>query len=565
MGLNAALATANRSLEVFTAGIQVAGENIANAETPGYIREQLNLDSNIPFRKGSLILGTGAVASGVVQQIDQFLETRIHRANAEAAAAAARDEIYKQLESAIGELSDTDLSTKLNEFLAAINDLVNQPESASIRQLVVQQGQTLAEDIAALRLRIDELRKAQSVKVEQLVDESNQLIDQIADLNSQIVRLESAGLLKSDAGALRKQRYDALNRLSQIVPVRFIERENGAVDVFTDSDFLVITGQTQHLETFTVADRDVSVTNVRLSTTGTELSNASGGELRGIIEGRDDVLGGFVDELNAYAASLIFEFNRLHSSGEGLEGFTSVTGETRLDDTTSALSAAGLAFTPKHGSFQLKVTNSLTGVTTTTNVVIDLDGIGTDTSLESLKDALQAVANVNSSLTFDGRLKIEADPNFEIRFADDTSGALAALGINTFFTGSDAGNIGVNATVSANPALFASSQGGGPSDNRNAIELAKFINNPLEGLNGKSLDDFYQATIAGIAQASSSEAAVADGFQAFRDSLLGQREQFSGVSLDEEILKMLEFQRSFQAAARLISTIDELFGVLLNM
>jgi flagellar hook-associated protein 1 FlgK len=248
-----------------------------------------------------------------------------------------------------------------------------------------------------------------------------------------------------------------------------------------------------------------------------------------------------------------------------LAGFQTVTGQTRLDDTTSALNAAGLAFTPKHGSFQLKVTNSLTGVTTTSNIAIDLDGIGGDTSLEDLRNAIAAVANVDAGITPDGRLKIDAAANFEIRFSNDTSGVLAALGVNTFFTGSNAGDIGVNSVVAGNQLLFASSQGGGPSDNRNAVLMAEFVNRPIAALNGASLDQFYESTIASVAQASASETALAEGLKGFRDSLRGQRDQFSAVSLDEEIVRVMEFQRAFQAAARLVSTIDELFTTLLNM
>jgi flagellar hook-associated protein 1 FlgK len=175
------------------------------------------------------------------------------------------------------------------------------------------------------------------------------------------------------------------------------------------------------------------------------------------------------------------------------------------------------------------------------------------------------VTNVDASLTVDGRLKIDAAANFEIRFGADTSDALAALGINTFITGTKASEIGVNQTIADNQLLFASSLGGGPSDNRNAVKLAEFISGPIESLNGASLDEYYESAIASVAQASSSEAAVSEGFKAFRDSLVNQREQFSAVSVDEEIVKVLEFQRAFQSAARLVSTIDELFTILLNM
>ncbi|GAB4150897.1 MAG: flagellar hook-associated protein FlgK [Planctomycetaceae bacterium] len=568
MGLNAALGMASRSLEVFTAGIQVAGQNVSNANTPGYIRETLNLEANTPFLKGNLVFGTGVLADGVVQEIDKFLEVRLHAANTEFGASSAQNAIYKQLEAEIRELGDSDLSTSLSNFLATLNDVANQPESAGLRQIAVQEGQQFAADIASLRSRLDELRVTQTVTIDSLVKEANELIRKIDTLNPQIARLESSGLIKSEAGALRTQRYAALNRLSEIIPIRFRERKDGGVDVFTDNDYLILSGTFQQLETFPTVDRNVQVQSVRLSTTKSELSqNATGGELRGIVDGRDIVLGGFIDSLDTFASNLIFEFNKIHSSGQGLAAFTSVTSEHAAFDATTTLNAAATAlpFTPTHGSFQLKVTNTISGLTETSTISIDLDGIGTDTTLNSLAADLTAVNNITATVTANGRLQISSASNYEFQFAEDTSGVLASLGINTFFSGRGSTDIGVNSTLSSDPRFLATARGGGPGDSSNILQLAEFHRQSLSALNGSTLDEFYQTTISSVSQASSSQTTLSDGFRTFRDSLKSQREQFSGVSIDEETVKVLEFQKSFQAAARLISTIDELFTVLLTM
>lgn len=568
MGLNAALAVAGRSLEIFTAGVQIAGQNISNANTPGYIREELKLQAAGPYRKGALIYGTGAEVIGVKQQIDKYLEGRIYAANTDVNTAAARESIFKQLENEIRELGDGDLSSSLSTFLGTIHDAANQPESAALRQIVLDTGQRFATDVANLRARIDDLRSAQTVKVDSLVKEANTLIQKIADLNPQISTLEQGGLTGSDAGALRTQRYDALNRLSEILPVRYSERKDGTVDVYTTNNYLVLGTTVQKLETVPTVDRGVPVQDVRLDKTKYVISDAAtGGELRGVIEGRDDILGGFVDNLDQLAASIIQEFNRIHTSGEGLEGYQSVTAQNSVQDATVALNdpATGLKFPPQHGSFQIKVTNQLTGITNTTTINVDLDGIGTDTTLNSLQADLDAVANVTASITTDGKLTLVADPNFDVKFGNDTSGALAGLGINTFFTGYDSGSIGVNPVVAGNQNLLATGQGGGPADSSNAVRLADFSRNPLASLGDISIEQFYEQTVTTVGQSSASETAVTDGLRAFQDSLKSQREQYSGVSLDEEAIKMLQFQHAFQAAARMISTVDELFNTLLTM
>lgn len=566
MGLNATLAMAKQSLEIFGTGIQVAGQNISNAGTPGYIREDLVINAADPFRQGALVLGTGAQISGIQQQIDLFLETRIHSANTEYSSIEERNLIYKQLESELRELSGGDLSTGLNDFLATINNVVNQPNSLPDREFVINEAEKFAAEINSLRLRVNELREVQSVNVENLVKEANELIDTIIDLNPKISRLEASGLLQSDAGGLRTQRYTALNRLSELVPVRYRERNDGAIDVFTGSDFLVLAGTSQQLTLQTDTDRGVVVHEVSLSQTKSTISR-TGGELKGIIEGRDDILGGFVDELDTYTSNLIFEFNKIHASGQGTAGFEQLTSASRALDPTATLSStqSGLPFQAKHGSFQIKVTNKTTGLTNTSTINVDLDGIGADTTLNSLSAAIGGVANLSSTVTTDGHLTINASSDFEFQFANDTSGALATIGINTLFMGSNSNDIQINSVIKQNQQFLATGQGGGPSDGSNAVLLAAFAENPIDALGGINLDGYYEKVVGNVAQSSASEAALSEGAQAFRESLFGQREQFSGVSIDEETINVLKFQRAFQSAARLVSTVDELFTILLNI
>lgn len=564
MGLTGALATAGHSLEVFSTLIQVSGNNIANAGTPGYVREVAEMRSNFPQKLGGLVIGTGVDIVGVRQKIDAFLETRIYRANADAKGALARSSIYTQMETVIGELGTGDLSSEISNFVAKLQDLVNQPEDTATRQLAVEQGVQFATYVGRLRERLSDLRSSQDVKVNDLVNEANTLIDQVSQLNPQIIALESAGLLQSDAGGLRDLRLTALSRLSEILPIKVVDHSSGAVDVFLGNDHLVLVNDVQHLDTRRIVDRNTAVDEVFVEGSLAPISGDRG-ELAGTIAGRDVVVGGFVDSLDTLTSNFIFEFNKLYSSGQGRSGYESVTGTTPVTDTAASLKSAGLPFTPEHGSFELKVVNTVTGLSTTHRIAVDLDGIGTDTSLTSLSTTIDALANVSASITSTKQLKLTAAAGYELTFADDTSGVLASLGINTFFTGSSSTDIGVNDLVKNDSDLFAASLGGGAGDGRNAQRLAAFVTQPLAGLTNLSVDQYYERLISSVGQSSAAEQALADGSDDFRDSLQNQREQQSGVSLDEEMLQILTFQRTYQVAARIISTVDSLFQTLLQL
>ncbi len=565
MSLNAALHTAGRSLDLFSTGVQIAGQNISNANTPGYVRESLILQSGDSYNQNGLLRETGAQALGVQQQLDFFLETRIHSANSDVWASSGRVDAYNQLQTILGELSTNDLSSGLNEFAAALQNLVNEPESITLQQNVISQGEQLATQIQTLRSDLDRARGSTTERVGALVEEANGLIDQIAGFNKQIVSLEAGGLLHSDAGAIRTQRLNAVNRLSEILPIKAVERENGTLDIVTGSDYLVLNANTQHLESIESEDDGVLVNRVQIRENKYQFLPASG-EIRGVIEGRDEIIGGFTKQLDSLTKGLIQTVNVLHSRGEGVSGFESVTGSYQVDDSAATLNQAGLDFTVQHGQFEIKIINTQTGTEETSVINIDLDGLGSnDTTLANLQSTLDGLSNLTASITTDGRLRITAASGYEFKVGKDNSGVLAALGINTFFTGNGSSTIAVNTVLRDDPGLLATGQGGGPGDNTNLVTLAEFLHLSSDQLGGANLDDYYNSLVGQLATSASSENAVLSGFEGFRDSLNTQRLQTSGVSLDEETINILQYQQSYQAAARIISTVNELFQVLLNI
>ena len=249
-----------------------------------------------------------------------------------------------------------------------------------------------------------------------------------------------------------------------------------------------------------------------------------------------------------------------------MAGYQSVTSEWSADVPAAALDAAGLPFTPTNGSFQLLVKNKQTGLSETHDIPIDLNGLDGDVTLAGLAAAIDAVDGIAASINSNNQLTIAGDAaNVEFAFANDTSGVLTALGINTFFAGDDARTIGVNSIVAKDPLKFAASRGGVGVDEKNALELAGFTQKGLESENGLTLFAMYEQMTASVAQGSSVAHAVAEGGRVFEDQLRGQSQAISGVSIDEEILKMIRYQRNYQASARYIAALDELLQTLISL
>jgi len=566
MSLFGSIKLASNTLRANQIALQVVGQNIANANTPGYIREDVILTPAPTQKHGGLLLGMGVQVQAVVQKLDHFLEQRLRSAVSDQANTSTLEQAYAQLESIIGELSDTDLSTSMNNFFASISEILNQPENVSVRNLAVLQGVTLTQDINRMAARTQELRADVNNRIENMASDINRLLEEIRQLNVRIAETEGGDVSASDAVGLRDQRLRALEDLAKLIDIRAIEQPSGGVTVYRGGDFLVFEGTKREVEVVLDTDRGMTVADIHLADTDAPLDPASG-ELKGLLVARDDVLGKFIDDLDGFARNFAFEFNKLYTSGQGINGFAEVTGEHAVDDIDRPLDQAGLTFTPQNGSFQVMVYNTKTQLTQTTDIFVDLNGLGgKDTTLSDLADMLNAVDGITAEITLDRKLQISSQaPDQQVAFAADSSGVLAALGVATFFTGTSARDMSVSSDPRRDPAKFAASKNGIGNDTEMALELGSFIDRPIASQNGASVGVLYDRLVGETTQGSTVARADAEGANVFEISLRGQRLATSGVNLDEEAIKMIAYQHSFAASAKYIATLTELFGMLVSI
>src|SRR3954451_17366772 len=150
MSLFGTIQISSNSLNAASLGLQVTGNNIANANTPGYIRQRLVQTPAPASRQGGLLLGLGVQVDGVQQVIDKFLAERVRGAASDVANSEAQADVYSKLETAINELGDNDLSTQLSSFFGSLQDVQNQPESTAVRNVAVQKAQSLTTAIRRL-------------------------------------------------------------------------------------------------------------------------------------------------------------------------------------------------------------------------------------------------------------------------------------------------------------------------------------------------------------------------------------------------------------------------------
>lgn len=561
MSLTGALQIGRSALSAYQAAISVTGQNIANLANTDYSRQSGRLAAMYAGSSyGSVQLGAGVQLSQLTRHVDEALESRLRASLGSSAAAEVIYQTLSQTEAAYNELTEEDISTQLSELFARFGELETDSQSTSTRSLTIAAAESLASAIQRQRNglvdQIAELNDSAAAAAEQ----AGEFCAEIASLNVLIAEQEADGT--TVASTLRDNRDALLRDLSELMDIEVREQSNGSVNVYVGSEPLVEYDRSRGPIVETVLEDGVEVATLRFSdTNGTVV--ISDGKLYGLLQTRDEYLQDQIDRLDTLAAGLIYEVNRIHSSGVGLVGYEQLLSEYSVVDTSAALdsTAAGLPFPLENGTFIVHMRDATTGEEITRQIEVDLDGLnGDDTTLESLAADLNDVPGLTATVTADNRLQLDADSGQEMWFSEDSSGALAALGLGTFFTGESAQDIAVRDELSDDPRLLAVSQSGALSDGDNAGQLANLALSSSTStlLGGRSIQDYHEALVTDLGVEASAALADQEAAETVYESLYAQREAISGVNVDEEAVNLTQYETAYQGAAHYITVVDSL-------
>ena len=565
MSLIGALNAGQTGLSVSQASIQTTGNNISNSGNADYVRERTDQSpaSDQQIQKG-VFVGTGVNLTDIKRQIDEALNSRLRSSISDNQSAATSQQWLDQVQSVFNALGTNNLQTSMSTFFNSWSTLANSPSDNGQRQIVLQNGQSLAQKFSSQVTQLNGLSTEVATAISSQVTQADNLATQVAKLNSQVVVAE--GGTGGQANALRDQRDSLLKQLSNLLPISTIEQPSGAVNVYVGSEPLVTNDKSRGVALVNQTANGVTGQVISFKTDKLAIALNGGGQL-GALQDMTSRITGVVDQVNTLAHNLIFELNKLHGSGQGLQGVDSVTSTNAVADPTRALNsaAAGLQFTPSNGSFVIHVVDKTTGSDTSTLIPVGLTGAPSDTTLNSLVSSLNAVSGVSASIV-GGALKIKSTNSTQsISFSQDSSGVLAALGVNNFYTGNDATDIAVSKTLVNTPQLLAAAKNGHVDDNQTALAIAQLGSQPLTALSGTSLNDTYQSMINGVATQEATAKANATAATAVQNTLQSQRDALSGVSIDEETVNLLKQQQAFMGASKLISVVNQLMQSIIGM
>lgn len=556
------------ALAVGRRGMDLAGQNIANASTPGYRRQAINASSRAIDN-----IGLGVEVTRLTRYEAPALRTAILVSNSDEADAALRLDARRQIETALGTGDDT-IGGKLEALFNSVERLSSRPADAAARRELLANAGTLAGQFAAVADDIDRLKFDLGRQTTQTVNEVNSLTGRIADLNGRIYAFEVRG---EQANELKDQRDQLVDDLSKKVDFRVVNMDYGVVNLIGSSEALVVSTTAVQ---FALSGNGSGGLDV---TTGTppQVVQFAGGSLGGLLREYNTDIPATRARLDTLANATAAQFDKLQATGLGLDGpITNSVGTRPVTNPAQPLATQNTAIPISAGTLTISLTNLGSQARTSAAITID-------PSTMSLNDVAAAITagtggQVNATVdTPQNVLRLTAQAGFAFDFAGrpdsppaavfatptvadpDTANVLAGLGVNGLFEGQGAGNLKVRADLTADPNKLAASRTGRSGDGTNLERMAAVRDQALIG--GRTLSGEYTdiATSVGVmVNVLSDEQTSRAGMLA---NLNAQEQGVVGVDVNEELVKLLDFQRMVEGASRFIASLNEALDSIIEM
>jgi len=346
--------------------------NIANANTPGFNRQEAIQTTNFAQGTGSGFIGQGAQIQTISRVYSDFLNGQVLSASAQAQFSDAFLAQVSQIDNAFAD-STAGLSPALQDFFSGANSVAANPTSAAARQSLLSGAETLVARFQSLSGRLEELRNGVNTQLQAQLTDINSYSAQIADLNQKINEAQSFN--NQPPNDLLDQRDQAIAKLNEIVKVSIAKQTNGSYNVYIGTGQALVTGSKAATLALRDDPTDPSSKNVNYAFGNSfvpipELSLESGGALGGLLSFRRTSLETAQNSLGRLALGLAQSFNDQHRLGQDLNG--ALGGDFfNIDTSTSPLINGNANNT---GSLDYTFNGFDAGKLTTSNYLISYDG-----------------------------------------------------------------------------------------------------------------------------------------------------------------------------------------------
>ncbi len=422
-----AMQTAQSGLLASQEALGTVASNISNANTPGYSRKVVQLEQRV-------VSGTGAGVqlSAVTRAIDEGLLKSLRAEKGSLGALEATQSYYARIQELFGSPEDnSSLSHVVEQLTEALETLALSPDRTSEQADTIRWASETSAELISMSEALQDLRLQADVAIADIVDKVNGLTAEIEDLNNKIIRNETIG---NDVTDLKDKRDIAIDELSGYMKINYVTRSSGDMVVFTTGGNILVDNTAQevtHIEASGItADNTYEEGHFNgIYVGGTSDNNdvttsLTGGELKGLIDIRDNVLPGIQAQLDEFASELRDQFNLVHNRGTPFPGMQDVEGNREFVDSSTQ------TITFSSGDTTMFLFDSNGDQVDATTLVTELGGNGPhtiDDVAQAMEDWYDNTLGAGiASVTVNSDRKLEIDLNntsYYAAFRDETATA----------------------------------------------------------------------------------------------------------------------------------------------
>ena len=599
-------------------GINTTGHNISNAETEGYTRQRVITAAATPLYLEPGNVGNGTEVMDIQRIFDNFVFDRYTSISSDKEYSDYEKKTLEELSTYFPEIDGVGIKSDLAAYYDAWQTFADNPDNDAIKVNLAAQTETLSKHIIQVQDQVQHLQSQINEELAVNINQVNELAAELADLNIAIDVAESGGVAYS-ANDLRDKRNVLERTLSQLVGAEVNQGQltaNMQIDsssntrtgsyTLTVNGFNIVDGNTYHPLQISNESNPHGFYEISYERQDGVLipmeENLTGGKIGAILDLRggtldttsgmpvDGVLQNVVTQFDAFAKALIEATNNLYAA----------SATTRMSSNEEMVASASLSNSTlniNEGSFNV-IIYDLDGNEVATRA-INIDSATSMTGIGSIQEQIEAQVDDND----DGSANNDIDDFIQFSFLPATSGNLelslkppfnsqgysfaiadqltgddyssgtnfaGALGLGRFLDGDNASNINLNLDLRNNPTNISAGYAGTAGDNRVALSM---VQQQFESYNFEVGNQTYDATMYGMFDITATYVGTSTNSAIIRNETIStqfnatQMEYYSvsKVSIDEEMTNLIKYQTSYGAAAKVITTIDQMMQTLLGI
>jgi flagellar hook-associated protein 1 len=615
------------ALQAFQQAIEVTSNNVANASTPGYDEESIDLTAAAPQQSGGVAIGAGVDVSGVQRAFSQAAVTQLNNSQSGLGQINALQSYTSQIDNLFGTTAGG-LTTALQNYYSGWSSVADDPTSSGAREALLGDANQLAANLNSTASQLNDMNSDVNTRITADVQQVNSISSQISSLNTQIAGGIGTG---QSPNQLLDQRDQLVSSLSQLVGVTTTSNSDGSINVYAGNGQPLVLDQNTYQLSTVPNQFNASQLEVASSTSdGSSISSSiTSGDLGGLLAARTQAIDPALNQLGQIATAVAQSANTQQASGLNLYGQlgsnlfsvgapVATASSANTDGTKATVSISNIgALTSDNYLLSYKAgAYSLTDATTGASVA--LTGAGTNASpLVASSVGLSIVLSGTPAAGDQFLIQPTAQAASTFSVALNDPSALAAAGaIQTSASDSNSGSASISAgTVlnASNPALlhtttiqfltpttysvngagsFAYTSGSnidlngwqvqitgtpaakdtftvqsnasGSGDNTNALASA---NQQAQGVlsNGtQSISGAVSALISGAGAQAQQVNTAQTAQTAVNSQAQSNVQSVSGVNLDDEAANLMQWQQAYQASAQALAVANGLFTNLLD-